>query len=271
MEDTKNPVQLTLDNATFEADPSAVKFISESITKRDSIIQNLKNELDSKTMKEYKVGDTYRKYDSLDAMFGDFDPLYKDMKSKCDEMMNKYNDMKSQCDAMKVKCDEMMTKYNDMSAKYNDMAASCSMLEKKDSEQTAEIEKLSGENLILKSEVEKRFDSNEIETKVSERCSLINEVSQKLKLDSVELLTLSNEEIKIKAIQSTCDFPVEKTMEKTFIDGAYAMAMRLPRSDFAEQKNKIENIRINRNTNNDEVDEATKHFKRQIEKLNGVK
>jgi chromosome segregation ATPase len=268
MEDTKIPVQLNLDDAMFEGDPLTVKLLHESITKRDSTIENLKKELELKTMsKEYKVGDTYRKYDSLDAMFADFDPLYSGMKSKCDELEKKYNDMKSKCDAMKSKCDEMMTKYNDLSQKYTDMSERYGMAEKKDSLQNAEIEKLSGENLILKGELEKRFDSNEIESKVSERCKLISEVSKTLRLDSAELLTLSNEEIKIKAIQATCDFPVEKTMEKTFIDGAYAMAIKLPRSDFAEQKNKIENIKVNKITNND----ADDHFKRRIEKLNGVR
>lgn len=257
--------QLNLDDAIFEGSPYALSIISSAIEKRDSEIKNLKETM----TKQYKVGDSYKRYDATDDLFNDLNPLYLDavdkyskMKAKCDEILTQYNDMKAKCDEtfsqyndMKAKCDEIKKKYDEMNDKFSQM-------EKKDSLQIAEIEKLSGENLILKNEIGKRSDSEEIARKVNERCTLIAEVSKMLRLDSDTLFPMSNKEIKIKAIQSLCDFPVEKTMEDTFIDGAYTMAKGIKRTDFAMEVKKIENIKteINKDKSNPFVEDLQRRI-----------
>lgn len=262
----KETIQLSIDNVELQAEPYTAQVISESIKKRDSEIENLKQQLATKKMsnesKEYLIDDTLRKFDSMDALFAEMNPMYKDMKTKCDEFMKKYNDMKGKYNDMKGKCDELKSKCDELTSSLEASKISA----KKDSDTLAELETLKGENLILKEELSKRNDAELINQQVTERCNLITDVSTKLKLDAMELSTLSNKEIKIKAIQSTCELPVNQDMDESFINGAFAIAMKLPRSNFDEEKQKIENIKT-KPTQKNEVDE---HFKKRIDILNGV-
>lgn len=266
--ENKESIQLSLDGAEFEGSSNAVQLISDSIKKRDAQIELLKNQLKENSMstKEYKIGDKYHRFDSLDAMFNELNPLYNDMKAKCDEFMSKYNNAKA-------KCDEFMAKYNDVATKYSDMKAQCDELMGKyndmcmtSTKKDSEVETLKGENLILKNELDKRSDADLINAQVTERCNLITDVSTRLKLDSQELFPLSNKDIKIKAIKATCELPVHTDMDDSFIDGAFAIAMKLPRSDFNEEVKKIENIKTqtNQDVNPDLVD-----LQRRIQLLNG--
>lgn len=249
MENSTESQQLTLDHALFEGSPQAVNLIKESIEKRDSEIKTLTEQIRKMNTKEYSINGISKKYDSLDMLYNDMNAIYSDMGAKLFDIEAKYKDMEA--------------KYVDMCNKYKDMEEKLSMSEKKDSANLAEIEKLNGEKLVLQTELDKRLDSAEIETRVKERVDLISQVQKVFNLDSKDLLELSTHQIKLKAIESVNEnFPMEKRDDGNFIDGAYAMSLTVNHSDFNKEKSKVEKI-----VNKDTAELAIRRKKADIEIL----
>lgn len=229
MENSNESRQLTLDNALFEGSPQAVDLIKESIEKRDSTIKTLTDQITKMNTREYNINGVSKKYDSLDTLYNDMNAIYSGMGTKLVDMETRYKDMES--------------KYMDLCNKYKDIEEKLSESEKKDSANLAEIEKINGEKLVLQTELDKRLDSAEIETRVKERVELLSQVQKVFNLDSKELLELSSHQIKLKAIESVNEnFPMEKRDDSNFIDGAYAMSLSVTKPDFNKEKSKIEHI-----------------------------